>query len=207
MGRVLAPVARRGVALVAVVVALAVVAALAAVAVPVVAGHSQMVAVTETREIFQSLEFSITNAANSPNGAEGFRSVVGNRPPSRLSQLVVPITRSDKRCNGGGFGGGEVNNWPDASPYSGLYIAPGIGVQTPIGTIRDTVLPSSSPKVPNGQIGFVMDSVASDDAQLLDLLVDGTSPPDSANGRLRYDVSPSFASSRIVYYLTPVPGC
>lgn len=207
MGRVLALVARRGVALLAVAVALAVVAALAAVVVPVVAGHEQMVAATTTREMLQSLEFSITNAANSPNGAEGFRAAVGNRPPSRLSQLVVPITRNDNRCNGGGFGGGEVNGWAVASPYSVLYIAPGIGVQTPIGTIRDTVLPSSSPKVPNGQIGFVMDSVTSDDAQLLDLLVDGTSPPDSAAGRLRYDASPTLPSRRIVYYLTTVAGC
>ena len=80
-------------------------------------------------------------------------------------------------------------------------------MQTPIGVIRDTVLPASNAKVPNGDMGFIMDSVSADDAQLLDLLVDGTSPADSANGRLVYDVSPSWPAGRVVYYLTTVAGC
>ena len=198
---------RRGIALIAVVVTLALIAAAAAVVVPVLAGHEQMQNVTETREILQSLEYSITNGIGSANGAPGFRTSIGSKVPGRLSQLVVQITSSDRRCTGQKYGGGDVGNWTNNGPFSGLYITVGGGVQTPIGVIQDTVLPTSNAKVPSGDIGFVMDSVTADDAQLLDLLVDGTSPPDSASGRLLYDVSPSWPARRVVYYLTAAAGC
>jgi len=204
---VLTPIERRGIALIAVVVTLALIAAAAAVVVPVLAGHEQMRDVTETREILQSLEYSITNGTGSANGAQGFRTSIGNKLPARLSQLVIPITSSDHRCSGSKYGGGDINDWNNNGPFSGLYIAVGDGVQTPIGMIRDTVLPTANAKVPNGEMGFVMDSIAADDAQLLDLLVDGTSPPDSSSGRLLYDASPSWPARRVVYYLTTVAGC
>jgi hypothetical protein len=204
---VLRPIERRGIALIAVVVTLALIAAAAAVVVPVLAGHEQMRDVTETREILQSLEYSFTNSTGSPNGAPGFRTSIGSKVPARLSQLVIPITSSDSRCTGQKYGGGDINNWNNNGPFSGLYIPVGGGVATPIGMIRDTVLPTANAKVPNGDIGFVMDSITADDAKLLDLLVDGTSPPDSSSGRLLYDVSPSWPARRIVYYLTVVAGC
>jgi len=190
--------------LIAVVVTLALIAAIAAVGVPVLAGHQQMQDVTEAREILQSLEYSITNSFGSANGATGFWSA-RNNIPGRLSQLVIPITSSDRKCSGSTYNGGDIGHW--SGPYSGLYIAFRVGVQTPIGTIRDTVLPVSNPKVPSGDMGFVMDSVTADDARLLDLLVDGTSPPDSANGRLVYDASPTWPARRVVYYLSVESGC
>ncbi|HWH53661.1 MAG TPA: hypothetical protein VN651_19070 [Gemmatimonadaceae bacterium] len=190
--------------MIAVVVTLALIAAIAAVAVPVLAGHQQMQDVTEAREILQSLEYSITNSFGSANGATGFWSA-RNSIPGRLSQLVIPITSSDRKCSGSTYNGGDIGHW--SGPYSGLYIAFRVGVQTPIGTIRDTVLPVSNPKVPSGDMGFVMDSVTADDARLLDLLVDGTSPPDSANGRLVYDASPTWPARRVVYYLSVESGC
>jgi hypothetical protein len=196
-------------ALVAVAVALALIAAFAAIVVPIMAGHQQMLDVTRTRQILQSLEFSIGNGSGSANGGVGFKSTLSGKVPARLSQLVIQITgsNSDQSCTGSGYGGGDQTTWATKAPYSGLYIPFRVGVSTPIGTIRDTVLPASHPRVPSNELGFMIDSVTPEDAQLLDLLVDGTSPADSAHGLLVYDKSPSWASRRVVYYLAAISGC
>jgi len=196
------------------IVTIALIAMVAAAAIPVLAGYNEMTRADETRLMLLSLQYSLTNAT-AALGRNGFLQSLGNnRFAGRLSQLVIPITNADFKCNATNYGGGDAGKWLDLAPYSGLYIVagtgPGSGVQTPVGMIKDAVQrPSTRPQggvtaplVPAGRVALAMDSVSASDVTNLDLLIDDADG--AAAGTLQWgtSVAGGGAYNYVIYTIT-----
>jgi prepilin-type N-terminal cleavage/methylation domain-containing protein len=200
---------RRGFTLIEVVVSVVIIGLIAGVALPGIAGYIAMQRDQTTADTFKSLEFSMTNQ-NTVLGRLGFINVVittGATPaagyPSALSQLVNVITTAQTHCSGAVYSATDVTNWAKGAPYSGLLIAAGQGVSTPLGMIQDAIVKGSGNTA--GFIELRLDQVAQQDATNLDLLIDGAA--DATTGQLRY-VASATAGLFLVKYLLPASyGC
>lgn len=208
----------RGAALMAAVVALAVIAILATAAIPVLAGTDDFQKAYDTENLFLSLHYSINNAT-ATLGRNGFQTTLGGgKIPSKLSQLIIPITGTDRRCSGAtyttsGAGGGDVTVWSTQAPYSGLYIvkSPGVGsgVLSPIGMVKDSVFRALSfAVIPTNNVALGIDSVSDNDVSNLETAVDGVVVNPSTTGTIRWIVSPTGgAGLNYVFYIIPTTQC
>lgn len=211
--------ARRGFTLVEVVVALALVGILAAVISQALAGYAAAQRARSTSDVFTSLGYSLNNE-NSPMrnslSSKGFINTVVDlglkaapygRYPSRLSQLVIAITTADADCAGTKYNANKVAAWTANAPFSDLLITKGVGVTTPMGTIRDSVYPGSGNTA--NLVEMQLDSITTQDVENLDFVVDNQY--DSAAGQLRYVQSgagPTRPNLHMAKYVMPAyTGC
>jgi type II secretory pathway pseudopilin PulG len=202
-----------------IVVALALVGILAAVIGQALAGYAAAQRARTTSEVFTSLGYSLNNGNNplrNSLSSKGFiNSVVDlslkaapyGRYPSRLSQLVVAITTNDADCAGTKYDATKVAAWTANAPFSDLLITLGVGVTTPMGTIRDSVFPGTGNTA--NLVEMRLDSVTTQDAENLDFSVDNQY--DSAAGQLRYMQSgagPTRPNLHLIKYVMPAfTGC
>lgn len=196
--------ARFGFTLAEVVVSAAILAIGAAVSIPIFAGYYDNQRATTTRNLLQSLSLSLNNP-NAAAGNLGFLSSLG-KYPFRISQLTIKVTTNDSSCSHAKYSTTDTTNYnlhgtaPVLSPpYSGLPIVQYRGLYTPLGWVHDTVVKGATP----GWVELHIDSVSTDDAQMLDIAVDGSSTP--STGLLRYATSTTNANFQLVRYLIPAP--
>jgi type II secretory pathway pseudopilin PulG len=186
---------RSGITLLMVVAAIAIAAVLAAAALPTLAGSNRLEQARGVKSLLNSLDSSLEVGGTSFNGT------VGN-DPSHLSSLnTLLVAGTSQKCLGGTFTATNVTNWKKNALYAGIFIGVSgttrSGIVTPLANIRDTVLGStvlSNLLVPpnasgsgTNMIGFLIDSVATEDAQNLNLLYDsGVAGQDSTTGSVRW---------------------
>lgn len=202
----------RGMTLIEVIAAVAIVGIVAFLALPSLENYLAMQRAQTTWDIFRSLNFSLNNN-NTALGNVGFVNQLNTSTnatahyPARLSQLVIAITTNDIRCGGPAtnkYTTTDVTNWTKAAPYSGLQITQLVGLSTPIGVIKDSVVQGTGTTA--GYVELRIDSVRTTDAANLDLLVDHTS--DSTSGQVRYSPATNNpADLHMVKYLLPGYGC
>jgi hypothetical protein len=171
--------------LVVVMVGLALSAVAAAATIPILFGAERRAAAEETAMLMESLAKSLFNedADTTANGNRGFRQAV-NKYPAQLWHLTRLFDQNEDRCDGAAYrsnASNEIGKWQDGpNPYSGLPIVEDVGLPTPLGFIHDTLKIASD----NNFVEFHLDSLATEDVQYLDLIIDGVS--DSTAGTLRY---------------------
>jgi type II secretory pathway pseudopilin PulG len=168
----------RGSTLAAVVVTVMIIAALAAVALPVLQGAQTLEDANRTAIVFRSLDSSL----ESNSGTALIKGIcrTTSQCPLFLSSLVILVTTSTPTCKvGTNYGGGDVTNWLTAAPFSGYTIVPGKGVRTPLGWISDTLT-----RLANNSIEMHLDSLTADQANYLDIAIDGSATPTTL--KLRY---------------------
>jgi prepilin-type N-terminal cleavage/methylation domain-containing protein len=215
-----------------VIISLAILGLVVAVAVPAIAGYASMTRARQTASVFASLGYSL----NSPNDASrnaldarGYIDTLRNSQarggfintvvdlglkaapyasyPARLRHLVIAPTTSDFDCSGTKYTATKVTAWASKSPYTDLFITPGLGVNTPFGYIRDSVYKGAGNTA--NLIELRLDSVNTQDAQNLDGVMDGDL--DSAAGLLRYVQSAAGGARtdlHLVKYVLPAyTGC
>lgn len=201
----------RGLTLLEVIAAVAIVGAIAFLALPNLESYLAMQRAQTTWDILRSLNFSLNNN-NTALGNIGFvneLNTVTNKVahyPARLSQLVIAIATSDNRCGTttNHYTTTDVTNWTKAAPYSGFQITQLVGLATPIGVIKDSVVQGTGTTA--GYVEIRIDSVRTTDAANLDLLVDAAS--DSTSGQVRYGpATGSPTDLHLVKYLLPGYGC
>jgi type II secretory pathway pseudopilin PulG len=184
---------RAGFTLGEVIIAAIVVGVLAAVTIPNFTAHKRLKAAEETADILTAIGLALNNSNYTTGANRGFVHIV-KFMPLRLTQLQVPITTADKRCSNANYVTADVTNWNKAGPYLGLVVVPNAGVPTPFGFVHDSVKTA-------GVTGFVevhIDTVETEDAAALDLLIDRTAGP--TVGFLRYQASLA-ANTQLVRYL------
>ena len=209
-----------------VVVSTVILVVAAAVVVPYLAAQNRRKQAEDTRAILYSLTMSLNTphscivASNGCVGSPaplrtvgymGFLQRVNSKYPQQLHQLTTKIPLTERSCNGSvyvaadtvtwnpvGVAPGGSGQWP---PYSGLAIVSGKGILTPVGWVHDSVLKSTtgSPSIA-GWVEVHIDSLSLDDAQELDLAVDGSIS--GTTGLLRFAANGSYQLAR---FLIPAP--
>src|ERR1041385_5858966 len=134
MSRARAVHGRIGFSLIAIVVTVAVLAIIAAVAAPLLRESSHEMGAVRTAQILHTLALDLTNN-NATNGTKGF-CVPITVCPGQLQHLTRQILSTEIQACGGTAYGGNTTKWITAAPYSGLSIAPGYGVWTPLGVVH-----------------------------------------------------------------------
>jgi type II secretory pathway pseudopilin PulG len=196
---------RHGFTLIEIVVLAAIVLIMAAITLPALGNFLDMENAKQARNQLYALQLSITNATAvgqnglAGGGKTGFAQLVTASSsdifPSRISQLVIPITTGDNRCKNattvaytGSGGTTNVGRWATNGPFFNQGIIKSItmtggafsgGLMTAIGTIRDTVV-RTLPATAN-TVEFWLDSLDLQDAQNLDLIVDNVINPAAGN--------------------------
>ena len=160
----------RGFTLIEVMVALAVILILAAVAVPQLNGYLDQKRV----EAAATQLAEVRDALFNPSTTTDFRSVI-TANAGKLSELTTALAATDLDSCQTTFSGGQRGNW--VGPYLNYAIDPTSGMATPIGQ-ADNLL-TRNPAGGGGASGTLRitftNTVRLDDAQNLDLYVDGTS--------------------------------
>jgi type II secretory pathway pseudopilin PulG len=185
---------RGGFTLAAVIVTVMIIAALAAVALPVVQGADDIDAAQRTAAMLISLDSSLTS-----NNANVLLKGVCNSTahcPLFVSSLTNPIASGDPTCKAGtNYGNPDVTNWLKGAPFSGYPIIGGKGFKTPLGWVHDTLI-----KLANNSFELHIDSLTADQANYLDLAIDGSATPTTL--KLRYAEQPAiFAATGQHRYL------
>ena len=188
----------RGFTLIEVVVALVIVLVLAAVALPQLNGYLQQKRVDATAAQLTTIANALTQ----------FEKDVGNTNAGRLSELSQPLisgnaaynTGTDDSC-GLTFSAGEKGNWDTKGPFISFFVDRDSGMVTPIGRARDSLT-----RVPNSATAGVLiinfiNSVALEDAVLLDETTDASTG--AAGGSIRWDL-PAVAGLVTMYARIPV---
>jgi prepilin-type N-terminal cleavage/methylation domain-containing protein len=196
---------RHGFTLAEVVVSAAILGLGAAIAVPMLGGYYDHKRATDTQALLASLSLSLENP-NVQAGQLGFLYAVG-KYPFRISHLTNKITLNDSSCSKVKYVANDTtaynvhitNGAIMGPPYSGLPIVQNKGLYTPLGWVHDTVVKGATA----GWVELHVDSVSADDAQLLDIAVDGSSTP--TTGLVQYATSPTNGSFQLVRYLIPAP--
>lgn len=161
--------ARRGVALIIVVVTIAVMLILSTVIVANTATSSYLFHLHAAAAELRRFGFEIGEASKKPS----FQGDVG-RNPGKLSHLYVKITTADRHSCGGTYSGANVNSW--LGPYhlvpmardSGYQISPGLNA---IDTLVRT--PPNAGGNQAGTLSITMRNVAVDFARDLGMIFDG----------------------------------
>lgn len=192
-----------------VVVGVMVIAILAAVAMPTLGESVRFNDAQRTAEMLNSLSLSLYNS-NSALGNPGFAQWAGQYP-SALNQLEFQITTAQTSCLGARYKSTAASKWATSGqpPYSPLSVVPQVGVTTPLGVIRDTIIKTTSPS--NTWVELHIDSLSTVDANNLDIAVDGAadSTTESSTNLLRYTTEPGTATSAKLHqarYLIPIHG-
>jgi hypothetical protein len=204
---------RAGLTYIELAVALGLLALAGALIYPEASGMLAQRRARDTASALLSLALSLDNN-NVPMGTLGFMNAVwesGKDPaaryPAKLSQLVVPITTSDVDCSATKYSATKVTGWQKNGPFTGLMLTPGVGINTRVGYIRDSVFVGSG--VTAGMIDLRIDSVSTLDVQNIDLYVDHSY--DSVRGQVRYESSigaPLDASLHVLKFVLPTwVGC
>ena len=212
---------RPGMTLGEIITAVVIVSAIAAVVTPTVSGYLARNRANAVAAILDSLNSSLNNN-NLARGRLGFvnrltTTAIAAAYPNTLNVLTRALKTSDVRCVGPAtnkFTTTDSLNWlkglsvtpggTDSSLYSDLRITPGVGIATPIGVIRDSVLKGSGTTA--GFAELHIDSVWTIDAENLDLAIDGTA--DSTTGRIRYSAATGSPKDlHFVKFLLPGYGC
>jgi prepilin-type N-terminal cleavage/methylation domain-containing protein len=207
---------RRAFTLAEVIVTAAVLVIIAAAALPALAGYYSQQRLSGTRDVLLSLSMSLANH-NSAGGERGFLRVVNatRKYPGKLSHLTIPILPTDRQCQTAGgatvytAADTGIAGWKVGAPYSGLNIIQNKGVQTPLGWVHDSVVKGTIAAGTTGFIELHIDSVARDDVQNLDALIDDAT--DSTTGFVRWVNATGLSSAsnlRLVRFLvsSPVSG-
>ena len=184
---------------------------IAAAAVPALAGYYSQQRVSDTRDVLLSLSLSVNNH-NNRNGTRGFGRLVNatRKYPFKLSQLTIQILPTDKQCQvaagAAGYVAADTTAWKTGAPYSGLNIVLNKGVETPLGWVHDSVVKGTAAAGTTGYAELHIDSIASDDARSLDLIIDDAI--DSTAGFVRWVNGTGLSSGsnlRLVRFLLPSP--
>lgn len=202
---------RRGMTLTEIIASVAIVCGIAAVVTPTVSGYLARNRATTVAAILDSINVALNNN-NLARGGIGFVNTLTRAGraaayPQTLDPLVRVLKTTDVKCVGPAtnkFVAADTVASKAGEPYSNLRITTGVGIATPMGVIRDSVLAGSGSTA--GFAELHMDSVRTTDAQNLDLAIDGTA--DSTTGRIRYSAATgSPADLHFVKYLLPGYGC
>lgn len=197
-------------------IALVILGLLAAVVFPTLSGYAANRRAEQTADMFVSLGLSLNNN-NNPLGKKGFiNSVVDGTKsppgtyPSRLRDLTIAITTvvaTHRDCAGAAYTAAKVTAWTANAPFSGMLITPGVGVTTPMNVIYDSVYKGAGNTA--GLVELRMDSVADEDANNLDFILDQAL--DANTGRLRHVLSAAGVARPdlhlIKYVLPGAVGC
>jgi type II secretion system protein G len=178
---------RQGFTLMEMVVALLIIALMAAVIAPNVISALDRARISAAHKTLQGLS----------QGIRDFKKDVGQYP-SRLTQLVTPITTADRgACNNlyTGGGTGQVARW--AGPYLDRNVE-ATGVPLGIGTATNVLFwnANTTIEIPNMTVELA-------DALELDELADGSDGALSGNIRWTNLVAPMVSMD----YLIPINGC
>jgi hypothetical protein len=175
---------RRGSTLAAVVVTVMIIAALAAVALPVVQGAEDVDNASRTATILVSLDSSLTSN-NATVLVKGICNVT-THCPFFLSSMVLPIAAGTPTCRTGtNYAAGDVTSWLTAAPFFGQPILPGKGLHTPLGWVHDSLI-----KLANNSFELHIDSLTLDQANYLDIAIDGSATATTL--KLRYAEQPAI---------------
>jgi type II secretory pathway pseudopilin PulG len=164
---------QRGFALVWALVMVAIFAALAAATMPILSSIADQQRVTQTAATLNTLDTGIIR----------FGLIVKRTAmvyPGALHQLSTLVTTTDQvSCQNATMTANSITTWSTVGPFV-AFLVPTTGVVTPIGTIDD-VIPT---RVANGPLLLNMPNVDLNRAQMLDMLVDGSSTNQSTTGRI-----------------------
>jgi hypothetical protein len=204
---------RAGLTYIELAVALALLALAGALIYPQASGMLAQRRARDSASALLSLALSLDNN-NVPMGTLGFINAVyesGKDPaaryPAKLSQLVVPVTTGDVDCSGTNYSATKVTGWQKNGPFTALMVTPGVGINTRVGYIRDSVFVGSG--VSAGALDLRIDSVATLDVQNIDLYIDHSY--DSTRGQVRYEASvgaPLDTKLHVLKFVLPIwNGC
>lgn len=172
-----------------VIVALAIMVTISAVVAPNLLAYLDRVRVDRAVESLESVSTALGE----------FHDDVGEWP-LELTQLVSPITTSDRNSCASTYSGAEVNRW--GGPYVNRFLD--AGVPLGIGTAANVVF-RVPPVTGFTTLHVVVPDVSEEDAVALDRRMDGDG--DLATGSVRR-LLPADGSGRIVLlYMIPVSGC
>jgi len=202
---------RKGITIIEVIVSLAILAVIGAAVLSTTnpERESDQARVQAVAEKLSVLRYAI--AGHEPTqAATSFRQTIGALP-SRLSQLTTPIstaqTNSCGQAYSGNGAGTQVAIWLISGPY---YTFEMKAAGTPLGqgfTPQDMLIktPVGVPPIGNqaGTLTIRFPSVEIDDANALELIVDGT--VNTAAGHVRF--TPAGSAPVQVDYLMSVYGC
>jgi Tfp pilus assembly protein PilE len=201
--------ARRGFALVAVIVLVAIVAVLAAVVGPGLAHALNQERVAKADRSLVKLDSAIVRFKRTTMVY-----------PGRLNHLAIQITTQDMNSCGNNYTLGQVNNWAGSTidTIGGAYIAQpvpagGLPLAGGLGYVQDSI--RRNPSGPSGVLEILMADVPEDDAILLNDRIDGIADFVAGNevagnqtGNVRW-TAPSATKTVLLTYvvLPPTQGC
>lgn len=201
--------ARRGFALVAVIVLVAIIAVLAAVVGPSLAHALNQERIAKADRSLVKLDSAIVRFKRTTKSY-----------PGRLNHLAVQITTLDKDSCGNNYTNGQVNDWAGSTidTLGGSYIgqpvpAGGLPLAGGLGYAQDSI--GRNPPGPSGVIEIRMADVPEDDAILLNDRIDGIADFVAGNevlgnptGKVRW-TAPSATKKVLLTYvvLPPSAGC
>lgn len=188
--------ARRGVALIFLVVTLAVMLILATVVLANTAGARQRDMVVQA--VSELLRFGYEIGVNTKKPS--FRGDVGNYP-GRLSHLFQTVTTSDKNICGVTYSGSDVSKWE--GPYHLVPMVRDSAYQMIPGLIAIDTLLRIDPPGNNDTLAIVMRNVSLELAQDVGLAFDGIST--GAGSTIQF--TPSGTSPVTVLYKIPITSC
>lgn len=194
-----------------IIASVAIMCAVTAVVTPTVSGYLARNRAATVAGILDSVGVALNNN-NIARGGIGFVNILTRAGrtaayPQTLDPLVRVLKTTDVKCAGPAsnkFVAADTLASKAGEPYSSIVITPGVGIATPIGVIRDSVLQGSGTTA--GFAELHIDSVRTTDAANLDLAIDGTA--DSTAGRVRYSAATGNPTDlHFVKYLLPGYGC
>lgn len=182
---------RSGIVILWVVIGVTLAALLAIGALPLALEAHRQQAATRTAEMLWQVKLAILD---STTNARSFRPRV-SRHPSRLSQLVYPISTSQQAACGTNFQNPHVTSWNAWGPFIGIHIDSTIGLVTPIGTAQNLLIRQPA-NVAIGVLVIRFPVVDEADAIRLDEFVDGADG--SAAGTVRW-AAPAGGTTALDY--------
>jgi type II secretory pathway pseudopilin PulG len=194
--------ARSAFTLFEVVAAALIVSIIAAVTVPVVLDALDRKRVSDTYTLLQELQIGVANTQGT-----GFMNTVrtgaavttSSTVPGLLSELSAQIATTDLNSCAATFNNTTAtNSWPTNGPYIDRVVGTQ-GIASPIGQIQNTLVRTVNPPTTPAFLQIRINNVDPNDADKLDLLVDGVA--NTAQGTIRYTTASGVST---VNYLIPV---
>jgi type II secretory pathway pseudopilin PulG len=188
---------RRGFALIWALVMIAILAAIAAAVVPVLGSIADQQRVTATLATLNSLDTAIIRFGLVVKRTGGVAVY-----PGALHELsTVVLTTDQVSCQNNAMAANGVTTWTTGGPFVTFFVPPA-GVTTPMGTITD-VIPT---RTQNAAFLINMPNVDFNLAQLLDLLVDGTTVNQGTTGRILWGAVSGTNTVTLQYSVGLQPG-
>ena len=199
---------RSGFTLIEVVVASAIMVILAAVTIPEVMDALDKKRIEDTYGILLDLHYGFVNSAQTGfmNIVKTGASATNTSPvPGRLTELSEPIVSNDavnypNSC-AGTFNTTATNSWTLGGPFITRVASVANGLALPIGQLQNTLVRSAPLGTTPAWIEMQINNVDLNDAQALDLRVDGVAG--ASTGTIQYTTVGSITT---VFYFIPIPN-